>query len=144
MKIQEILTRKGHEVMTIGPARTVADALRLLVEHGIGSLVVLDGKEIRGILTERDILRQVDRDPGSISQLLVHDLMETKLIVGVPGDDVHYVMEIMTTNRIRHLPIVNDASLVGLISIGDVVNALRTSMESENRYLRDYVQGKVR
>lgn len=144
MKIQEILARKGHEVVTISPDRTIADAVRLLVEHGIGSLLVQDGSDIRGILTERDILRQVDRDPGAIGRLRVRELMESELIVGVPDDDVAYVMEIMTTNRIRHLPVVTDGALRGLISIGDVVNALRTSMESENRYLRQYVQGTIR
>jgi CBS domain-containing protein len=144
MLIQEILARKGHDVVTIAPDRTIAHAVRLLVEHGIGSVVVTEGDEILGILTERDVLRQVDRDAQAIEKLEVRELMETKLIVGVPDDDVGYVMEIMTTNRIRHLPVVNNGSLVGMVSIGDIVNALRTSVESENRYLREYVQGNVR
>jgi CBS domain-containing protein len=144
MKIREILGRKGHEVITIEPGRTVSDAVRLLVAHGIGSVVVVENDEILGILTERDILRQVDRDCAAVAHLEVRELMETELIVGVADDDVNYVMEIMTKNRIRHLPVVRDGSLEGLVSIGDVVNALRQSVESENRYMREYVQGMVR
>jgi CBS domain-containing protein len=144
MKIRHILDRKGSEVRTISPASTVAEAVRLLVRHDIGSLVVTRGDEILGILTERDVLRLTDRDPGTLGVRLVEEEMTERLIVGSPEDDVAYAMEIMTRNRIRHLPVVREGRLEGLISIGDIVNALRRSVEAENRYLRDYVQGVVR
>jgi CBS domain-containing protein len=147
MKIREILHRKGHEVVTIEPHRTLSEALRLLVNQGIGSLVVTeDGGDdaVQGILTERDILRLVDRDPGVLVRDSVGAVMTRDVIVAEADDDVAYLMEVMTRNRIRHLPVMEEGRLVGMVSIGDVVNTLRRDVEAENRYLRDYVQGMVR
>lgn len=143
MKIKEILGQKGRDVVTIGPGETIGKAIRLLVNHGIGSVVVNEGDSTVGILTERDILRLIDRDPEALS-VRVGDAMTTDLIVALPDDDVPYVMEVMTKNRIRHVPVMAHGEVRGIISIGDVVNALRRTVESENRYLRDYVQGMVR
>lgn len=144
MKARNILDQKGHRVVTIGASRTVAEAVRLLVEHGIGSVVVMEGEDIAGILTERDILRLVDRSPETFATSQVDEVMTRDLIVAVPDDDVNYLMDVMTRNRVRHIPVVNDGSLWGLVSIGDVVNAVRRDAEAENRYLREYVQGMVR
>jgi CBS domain-containing protein len=144
MKIRHILHQKGAEVLTVEPGGTVAEAVRLLVHHDIGSLVVMQGDEILGILTERDVLRLMDRDPEALATISISEVMTERLIVGTLEDDVTYAMEVMTRNRIRHLPVVQGEALEGLISIGDIVNALRTSVEAENRYLRDYVQGVVR
>lgn len=144
MKVERILERKGHEVVTIAPGNTVAHALRLLVRHGIGSLVVADGSQIQGIVTERDILRLVDRGGQQLDAVSVEEIMTHDLIVAVPDDDVAYLMEVMTRNRVRHLPVVHEDRLVGLVSIGDVVNAVRRDAEAENRYLRQYVQGAYR
>ena len=143
MKIRDLLRTKGNEVITIASDRSIADAVQLLVQHRIGVLVVVDDGEIRGVLSERDVLRIAASDPALLTRDHVADHMTTKLIVGVGDDDIEYVMEILTKNRIRHLPIVEDGHLTGLISIGDVVNALRTGLESENRYLRDYVHGII-
>lgn len=144
MKIHDILSRKGRGVHTVGPRQTVADAIRLLVKHGIGSLVVVESGEIRGIITERDILQLTDRDPSALATLRVEEAMTRELIVAVPDDDVQHVMGVMTKKRVRHLPVVDGGSLYGIISIGDVVNALRRDVESENQHLRNYVQGFVR
>jgi CBS domain-containing protein len=144
MKIRDILGRKGQGVVTVAPDRSVADAVRLLNQHGIGAVVVVEGGDVRGILTERDILRLVDRDPAALASRTVAETMTREVIVGLSDDDVSYVMEVMTRNRIRHLPVVEGGALRGIISIGDVVNALRQSVEAENRYLRDYVQDMVR
>lgn len=144
MRIREMLDRKGTEVVTIDPGQTVIAAVNLLVRHGIGSVMVVEGGEIRGILTERDVLRITDRDPADLLTLTVAEAMTTDLVVAVPDDDVHYAMEIMTRNRVRHLPVVENGALRGIISIGDVVNSVRRDAEAENRYLRDYVQGVIR
>ncbi len=147
MKIREILHRKGHEVVTIEPHRALSEALRLLVNQGIGSLVVTEdavNDPVQGILTERDILRLVDRDPGVLARESVGEVMTRDVIVAEADDDVAYLMEVMTRNRIRHLPVMEDGRLVGMVSMGDVVNTLRKDVEAENRYLRDYVQGMVR
>jgi len=144
MKIHTMLARKGRDVHTVGPRQTVAQAIRLLVNHGIGSLVVVESGEIRGIITERDVLRLTDREPEALGTIRVEEVMTRELIVAVPDDDVQHVMELMTKNRVRHLPVVEDGSLHGIISIGDVVNALRKDVEAENQHLREYVQGVVR
>jgi CBS domain-containing protein len=145
MKIKEILGQKGREVVTAHSTDSVASAVQSLVEHGIGSLVVLDDQDhIAGILTERDILRLTNRNPSALASTPVDEVMTRDLIVAVPSDDVHYVMDVMTRNRVRHLPVVEDDTLLGIVSIGDVVNVLRRNAEAENRYLKDYVRGLVR
>jgi len=141
MRIQDILRRKGVEVITVPPTVSVLDAMRVLVEHNIGSVVVVSDDGIVGILTERDVLRRGAEDPASLSAKSVGEVMTRELVVGVPADAVEYVAAIMIENRIRHLPIVEEGDLVGILSIGDVVNTIRTEVEVENRYLRRYIDG---
>jgi CBS domain-containing protein len=144
MKIRDILRIKGHEVITVGPEQPVLAAIRILAEHRIGALVVRDQGEIVGIISERDVLNLAAGDPARLEDTLVSDIMTSNVIVGVPEDDLDYVMNIMTQNRIRHLPIMEGERLVGLVSIGDVVNAVRRAVEAENRHLKDYIQGVAR
>ncbi|MFC1575296.1 CBS domain-containing protein [Gemmatimonadota bacterium] len=141
MKIKAVLDEKGYDVVTVPPSFPLSDAMGLLVEHNIGSLVVAQDKEVKGILTERDILRLAADDPGKMAGLKVEEVMTRDVVVGLLDDTVEYVMEIMTQNRIRHLPVVDDGWMQGILSIGDVVNAVRKRMEAENRYLRDYIRG---
>ncbi|MCI0436559.1 MAG: CBS domain-containing protein [Gemmatimonadetes bacterium] len=143
MNVSDILRNKGSGVTTIEPDRTVAMAIRLLVKHRIGAVVVVEHDTICGILSERDVLRLTDRDPSLLHTLTVAEAMTRDLVIGEPGDDIGYVMEILTKNRVRHLPIVEEGRLAGILSIGDVVHALRSGLEAENRYLRDYVQGTI-
>ncbi|MFC1661336.1 CBS domain-containing protein [Gemmatimonadota bacterium] len=143
MKIRNLLETKGNVVVTVPPSLPVNDAVRLLVEHNIGSVVVVRDGDIEGILTERDILRLVAKDSGGLERLKVDEVMTRDVIVGVPGDSLEYVMEIMIQNRFRHLPVVDDGGLQGILSIGDVVGALRKNVQAENRYMRDYIQGKT-
>ena len=143
MKIRNLLDQKGSEVVTVPPYFPLQDALKLLVEHNIGSVVVSEDRVVQGILTERDVLRLAAQDPARMPTLKAEEVMTRDVIVGVPDDSLEYVMEIMTRNRIRHLPIVDDGWMAGILSIGDVVNALRTKTEAENRHMRDYIQGKV-
>ena len=144
MRIRDILERKGHEVITITPDLTVADAVERLVDHDIGALVVEDGGDVVGIISERDVLRLGNHDPHLWQERQVRELMTQELLVAVRDDDLDYVMEIMTENRVRHLPIVEDGELHGIVSIGDVVNASRRDVKAENRYLRRYIQGDLR
>ena len=152
MQIRDILQEKGTEVVTIGSGQTIHDAINKLNEHGIGALVVTgQGEEIVGIITERDVLRICGSnyarlfEPTSQKQsddpTLVQDAMTKELIIGIPGDDVNYVMGIMSKNHIRHLPILDNESLTGIISIGDLVNARLEEKVFENRTLRGYIQG---
>lgn len=141
MRIVDVLNAKGGDVVTISPAHTVLGAMKILVEHNIGAVVVEDDDRVCGMLSERDILRIATRDPSGFADTLVDDVMTTDLVVGVENDKLDYVMDVMTRNRVRHLPIMRAEALVGIISIGDVVNAMRRDTESENRYLRDYIAG---
>jgi CBS domain-containing protein len=143
MKLQEILDRKGHEVVTISPERTVPEAVQLLVEHNIGGVVVMDGGSLVGILTERDILRLTARSPGTMSELTVAEAMTRTVVTGSADDDMVDVMGLMTDHRIRHLPILDQGRLSGIVSIGDLVNACRRSAEEENQHLRQYIQGRA-
>ena len=144
MRIREVLDRKGGSVVTIEPGRTVHDAMRILVENNIGAVIVTQDGRTVGILTERDVLRLGAASPESLARTLVADAMTKELVVGVVDDLVDYAAGVMTSNRIRHLPILDGERLTGVLSIGDVVNALKQEKEVENRYLRDYIQGAVR
>jgi CBS domain-containing protein len=139
--IATILSRKGTSVVTIGPDATVLEAMRLLMEHRIGGVVVERDGEPVGILTERDVLRLGAEDPAQLETLSVDRAMTRELITGNLEQSLQRVMEVMTENRIRHLPTIEDGKLAGIVSIGDVVNAARRAAETENQQLRAYIHG---
>jgi CBS domain-containing protein len=141
MKVREILQSKGRSVVTIGPGADIAEAIRVLVEHNIGALVVENDGGIVGILTERDLLRAAAEDLSHLGDARVADLMTRSVITGTGDAEIDAVMHVMSERRIRHLPIVEDGRIAGMISIGDVINALRVHSESENRYLHAYITG---
>jgi CBS domain-containing protein len=140
MKLRDIMRSKGEDVVTIRPDAPVHEAMRLLVKHNIGALVVQDG-EIEGIFTERDLLRAGAEDLDRLARDRVRDLMTADVITIHPDADVQEVMSTMTDRRIRHLPVVEDGALRGMVSIGDVVNALRRDKEEENKQLHAYITG---
>ncbi|MEJ2320396.1 MAG: CBS domain-containing protein [Gemmatimonadales bacterium] len=141
MRIQDILDAKGDRVVTMSTDGTVTDAMDVLNEHNIGAVVVVEGDSIRGILSERDVLRLGSRGPELLATTTIHETMTRDVIVGLPEDQVHAAMGVMTQNRIRHLPIVRDGRLVGIVSIGDLVNAAWRDAVNENQHLKDYIQG---
>lgn len=141
MKIRDLLNEKGYDVVTVPPSFPVADAMRLLVEHNIGSVVVATEKVVEGILTERDILRLAAERSTTMATMKVEEVMTRNVVVALLDDSLDSVMELMTRNRIRHLPIVDQGWMQGILSIGDVVNALRKKVEVENTYMRDYIRG---
>jgi CBS domain-containing protein len=143
MKIGDILRHKGHVVVTIRETRTVLEAIGMLVEHNIGALVVTDREQPTGIFTERDVLRLTARIPEALASLLVGAVMTREPITASPGDELGTVMDVMTERRIRHLPVVERDELVGIVSIGDLLNACRYVAEEENSHLRQYIQGAV-
>ena len=143
MKIRDVLKAKGSQVYSVAPHRTVQEALALLVQFHVGALLVLDdGGQPVGIISERDVLRQCHHRAGQIGQVLVRDVMTHELIIGVPDDDLYYTMGIMTNNRSRHLPIVDGGRIAGLVSIGDVVKACLEETAYENRYLKEYITAR--
>ncbi|HEX6911384.1 MAG TPA: CBS domain-containing protein [Longimicrobium sp.] len=141
MTIRDILRGKGGEVVTIGPGAPVVEAMRTLVRHDIGALVVTERGAVRGILSERDVLRAGAVDVARLSAGHVRDLMTPDVVVAEPSAGIREVMDVMTERRIRHLPVVENGVLCGLVSIGDVVNALRQVTEDEVHYLQAYITG---
>jgi CBS domain-containing protein len=130
MKVRTILATKGTKVITIRPTQPLKEAARLLSEHNIGALVVVneDGLPV-GILSERDIVRAAAKEDFSQS---VDQLMTKEVVIGLPQDDLMSVAHTMTENRFRHLPIMEQGQLVGIISIGDIV-----------KFQRDHYQGEI-
>lgn len=141
MKLVDILGRKGGIVVTIEKERSVLEAARTLVQHNIGALVVTDDDSPHGIITERDILRLTASDPGGIAGHSVGAVMTRDLVTASPEDDLREAMGVMTHRRIRHLPVVKERRLVGIVSIGDLINACLNVAEHENLHLRQYIQG---
>ncbi|MDQ7029953.1 MAG: CBS domain-containing protein, partial [Ardenticatenia bacterium] len=133
MNVRTILATKGSNVITVRPHQTVREAVRLLAYHNIGALVVVDeASRPVGIISERDIVRAAARhEDRDISVMQVADIMTSNLITGTPQDDVHSVAHTMTERRFRHLPIVEEGRLVGIVSIGDVVKAQRDLYRGE-------------
>lgn len=150
MRVREILDRKGGDVHMIDVGANIHAAVRALNSHRIGALVVTDaGGGIAGILSERDILREcgarcdeaAGRSLEAVGPALVRDVMTADVITGALDDDLNTVMNTMTENRIRHLPIIEGGELVGIISIGDAVKACVEVAEEENETLKAYIQG---
>ena len=137
MLLQDVLTTKGSAVVSIPPDVTVLDAVRELLKHNIGAVMVEEAERVVGILSERDILRLAAEGPAQLADTAVAEVMTRDLVMGVPGDEVTYAMKVMTNNRVRHLPILDDGRLVGIVSIGDLVNASLQSLQAENRWRRD-------
>lgn len=142
MKVKDIIASKGSKVFTSPVSITVREALSLLIENKVGALVIVDeGENPIGIITEKDILSLVSKG-SDWHNLPVQLNMTTNIIIGLPDDHVEYIMSLMTINRIRHVPILDDGKLAGIISIGDIVKAQLKDIKAENRYLSDYIMGK--
>lgn len=146
MILREILNAKGHVVHTIDSDASLEDVVQKLVHHNCGSLVVYDAQsgstgQMSGIITERDILRACASHRGALAQLKVRDAMTGDVVVGSPCDSIEDTMGLMTRMRIRHLPVVEDNTLLGLVSIGDVVKLQHDRLSMENHYLKSYLQG---
>lgn len=144
MNVKKILARKGTDVVTITPSATLGDATASLRDHGLGALVVsTDGARIDGILSERDVVRALAAHGASTLGRTVSSAMSDEVITCDPMDTVDELMAMMTERRIRHLPVVQDGTLAGIISIGDVVKGRLGQLEQENDQLYDYIQGRA-
>lgn len=141
MLIRDVVSSKGSLVVTVGPDETVLQVARVLVLNAIGSVLVVRGADLLGILTERDVLRLAAVDPASLATTRAAEAMTADVVVGLADDDIAYGLAIMTNNRVRHLPVLDRGRLAGIVSIGDLVNASLTDLQAENRWLRDYMQG---
>jgi CBS domain-containing protein len=142
MKISEVLKAKGKQIESISPDNSIREAMDKISAKKIGSLLVMKDGVAVGIISERDIFRIMATQGETAFSKPVRDFMTENLVVCVPDDDVDTAMARMTNNRFRHLPIVEDRKVVGIISIGDVVKAQVHNLKIENRYLTDYITGK--
>ncbi|MEX0809966.1 MAG: CBS domain-containing protein [Dongiaceae bacterium] len=144
MNVHSMLSQKGDKVVTARPDTTVIAASRMLKLERIGSVVVSsDGVRVQGILSERDIVRGlVERGPDLL-EMPVSEIMTRTVTTCAPDDDIQDVMSKMTRGRIRHLPVVENGRLRGIISIGDVVKNRLEDLETETSVLRDYIVGRA-
>jgi len=144
MILSAILKSKGGTILSVTPATRITDVVKLLAEKRIGAVIVLDGEgRLEGILSERDIVRTLAAHASATFDMTAEDLMTRSPKVATPDTTVAAAMEMMTDGRFRHLPVVEDGKLVGLVSIGDVVKARLSQQELEVDSLRAYVVGEV-
>jgi len=146
MKVKDIIGKEGRPVITVTGDKSVRDAMELLNNHKIGSVVVVnDAGDPVGILTERDIFHLCYKHASDTKSLKIADHMTTDLLVGVPEDDLDYIAGVITNKRVRHIPIIDEnRKLCGLISIGDIVKAKMKQAEIHVRYLTEYITGRAK
>ena len=140
MIIRDILKMKGGTVFSTGPGAQVSEALALMVRNDIGSLVVMDGGNIAGMLTFREVLKSLDAGKGSLAGLKVGDIMMRAPACGSPEDSLESLREIMNKDHIRYLPVVEEGKLLGVISFHDVANAVIKETTFHNRLLKSYIK----
>jgi CBS domain-containing protein len=141
VQISQLLRHKARDVATIDGAESVRAALGLLAEKGIGALVVSsDGRRIDGIISERDVARGLHTRGAGLLTEPVSSVMTSEVHTCAPGESVHDLARTMTDHRVRHVPVVDDGVLVGIVSIGDVVKARLDELEEERKQLVDYIQ----
>jgi CBS domain-containing protein len=143
--IQDIISAKGSVVHTIAPGTMLDEVAHTLVERRIGSLLVArqgpsGEQELLGIVTERDILYHCAKSNLPLAAVEVTTVMSSPLITAAPGDSIDKVMGLMTDKRIRHIPVLAEGRLIGLVSIGDLVKAQHDNLAMENRFMKDYIR----
>jgi CBS domain-containing protein len=141
-QVSEILDEKGHKVLEIDANASVFEAVQQMVEANVGSLLVTEGGEIRGIVTERDYLRSVAAEERNDRETPVRTIMSTPLVVVTPKTPVDECMALMTNRRIRHLPVVDGGEVAGIVSIGDVVKFKSREQSFEIQFLQDYIAAR--
>ena len=139
--VQHLLDSKGNEVISIDPDRSVLDAIKRMAEVGIGSLVVLDGDRLAGIRSERDYARKVILKGRASDSTPVADIMTTEVVTTTPAATIDECMQLMTDRKFRHLPVIDDGRVVGVISIGDLVQAIIADQKAEIEQLEHYISG---
>ncbi len=143
MKVKDILATKGSRVVTIEKNTLVFDAMSIFSANRVGSLLVVDKDDnILGIIAAKDVLMAVVNHYDELKSIEVEKIMTSNIIVGSEEDDVDYIQAVMTENRVRHIPIITDKKIKGLVSIGDIVKSQMTAKDVENKYLKDYMADK--
>lgn len=139
LTVRELLAKKGSQVWSVSPDATVYAALQLMAERNVGAVLVLSGQRLAGILSERDYARQVILKGKASRDTPVHEIMTTRLVTVSPERTIEDCMALMTDKRIRHLPVTSGETLLGVLSIGDVVKAVI----SEKEFLIEQLEGYI-
>lgn len=139
--VSQLLQRKGNQVFTVAPDTSVFDALREMAEKNVGALVVVDGERVAGIFSERDYARKIILMGKSSLDTRVGDVMTTQVITVGERDSLQKCMQLMTEKRVRHLPVVEDGKLKGIVSIGDVVKEVISEQALVIEQLQNYISG---
>ena len=137
--VRQLLEAKSPEIVAIGPQAPVIEAIRLMADHGIGALLVMDGPRLAGIVSERDYARKVILQGRSSLDTPVADIMTARVVSVGPADTTDHCMQVMTEHRIRHLPVLEGAAVVGVLSIGDLVKAVIEQQRQELDHLQRYI-----
>ena len=140
MTVRSILDSKGHQVLSVEPDAKLAAAVKILGERKIGAVLVMNEGRIEGILSERDIVRALSERGAGVLDESVNEVMTRKVVSCRESDTVAGIMEMMTLGKFRHLPVVEEGRVVGLISIGDIVKRRVQEYETEQEALRDYIK----
>lgn len=139
MTVNQILNAKGKNVYSVRTTTTVYEALKVMGEKNIGAILIIDGSELKGILSERDYARKIVLKDKSSKETFVDEIMESTVFTVKLSDNLEDCMELMSTKRIRHLPVLEDEIVVGIISISDVVKAIIELQKDTINYLNSYI-----
>ena len=142
MTVNQILAKKGKEVYSVLPSITVYEALVSMSEKNIGAILVVEDNVLKGILSERDYARKIALKAKSSKKTFVHEIMANNVITVKPSDNLEYCMELMYTKKIRHLPVLENENIIGIVSIGDVVKSIIDLQKETINYLDSYISGK--
>ena len=141
MTVNQILAQKGKEVYSVLPSITVYEALVSMSEKNIGAILVVEDNVLKGILSERDYARKIALKAKSSKKTFVHEIMANNVITVKPSDNLDYCMELMYNKKIRHLPVLENENIIGIISIGDVVKSIIDLQKETIQYLDSYISG---
>ncbi|MFV5698294.1 CBS domain-containing protein [Flavobacterium sp. ZT3R17] len=139
MTVNQILSTKGKEVYSILSTNTVYEALTVMSEKNIGAILIIEDGVLKGVLSERDYARKIVLKAKSSKKALVHEIMEVAVVTVKPSDNLDYCMELMSTKRVRHLPVLENDTVIGIISISDVVKAIIEIQKDTIQHLNSYI-----
>jgi CBS domain-containing protein len=138
--VKQLLEAKGYDVLSISPDASVLDAVKLMAEKGVGALTVMEGTTLVGVITERDYARKVILKGRASDTTTIREIMTPEVITTTGDESVKKCMNMMTDGRMRHLPVVDDGRVVGIISIGDLVKAVIADQKEEIEHLEQYIR----
>ena len=139
MTVNQILSNKGKEVFSILSTNTVYEALTVMSEKNIGAILIIEDSVLKGVLSERDYARKIVLKAKSSKKAFVHEIMETEVVTVSPSDNLEYCLELMNKNRVRHLPVIENDIVTGIVSIGDLVKAIIEMQKDTIQHLNSYI-----